>query len=63
MDRNKTILARNPNKKDKRVLDNQGRSGDFNGYLGGYGSHRTSKRDGERRRNRQEVRKLIREYC
>ena len=60
---NKTILARNPNKKAKRELDNLGRLGDFNGYRGGYGAHKTSKRDGERRRRKAEDRRLLREYA
>lgn len=60
---NKTILAKNPNKKAKRKLDNLGRLGDYNGYQNGYGAHRTSKKDGERRRRKVEDRRLFREYA
>ncbi len=58
----RAILARNPNKKVRKALNNLGRSGDLNAYQGGYGSHHTSKRDGERRRRRKEDRELTRLY-
>ena len=58
----RAILARNPNKKVRKALNDLGRAGDLNAFQGGYGSHRTSKRDGERRRRRKEDRELTRLY-
>lgn len=55
---NRVILSRNPNKKAKRELDNIGRSGDFNGFQGGYGKHRTSKKDISRSQRRKEDREF-----
>lgn len=58
----RAILARNPNKKVRKALNDLGRAGDLNAFQGGYGSHHTSKRDGERRRRRKEDRELTRLY-
>ena len=59
----RAILARNPNKKVRKGLNEAGRINDLNGFTCGHGSHKSSRKDGERRRRKMEDRQFTRQYA
>ena len=52
------ILAKNPNKKMKKELNNLGRAGDFNGYAINTGYHKNSKHK-TRQEEKEELKQII----